>query len=61
VTRATSYDLKDPRALVERILRARARAVSHPPAERHWTSQPPSWFPPELPLDLLLDAHGEPD
>ena len=41
VTRATSWDLRDREALVNRILDARSRARRADPGRRAWTTEPP--------------------
>jgi hypothetical protein len=44
VTRATSWDLRDPASLADRVLEARRRARFEPPGRRAWTlSPPPDW------------------
>jgi hypothetical protein len=60
VTRVTSLDLLHVHHLVDRLLRARARARFERPQERGWLLEPPSWFTARRPLDERLDRMGVP-
>lgn len=55
VERVTGYDLHHRPALVRRLHAARRRSLWLPAHERPWTSEPPPWWEPELPLDVRLD------
>lgn len=55
VFRVTGFDLRDPAAVVRRMLAARERARWEPPRARAWTITPPAGWEPSWSLDQILD------